>query len=65
MKRAFEVMKTEMDQIRERWEQVQSRLVLEVEHTNKENAGLTQAITDQNAELDKVRKEQEAAVRRH
>jgi chromosome segregation ATPase len=65
MTRAFEVMKTEMDQLRERWEQVQSRLVAEVERTNEENTGLKQAMTDQNAELDKVRKERDAAVCRH
>jgi predicted nucleic acid-binding Zn-ribbon protein len=58
-------MKTDMDQLWERWEQVQSRLVSEVERTNGENARLTQAMTDQNAELDKVRKERDAAVRRH
>jgi chromosome segregation ATPase len=51
MTRAFEVMKTEMDQIRERWQQirerwqqVQARLVSEVERTNEENTGLKQAI---------------------
>jgi hypothetical protein len=65
MTRAFEVMKTEMDQIRERWKQVQARLVSEVERTNEENTGLKQAMTVRNAELDKVRQEREAAIRRH
>jgi chromosome segregation ATPase len=63
--KAFEVMKTEMDQIRERWEQVQSRSVAKVECTNEENIGLKQAMTVQNAELEKVRQEREAAIRRH
>jgi hypothetical protein len=31
-------MKTDMEQLRERWERVQSRLVAEVERTNEENA---------------------------
>jgi chromosome segregation ATPase len=65
MTRAFEVMKTEMDQIRERWEQVQAWLVSEVERTNEENTRLKQAMTVQNAELDKVRQEREVAIRRH
>jgi chromosome segregation ATPase len=65
MTRAFEVMKMDMDQLREHWEQVQSQLVAEVERTNEENTGLKQAMTNQNAELDKVRKERDAVVRRH
>jgi chromosome segregation ATPase len=40
-------MKTDMEQLRERWEKVQSRLVAEVERTNAENARLTQAMSDQ------------------
>jgi hypothetical protein len=65
MTRAFKVMKTEMDQIRERWKQVQARLVSEVERTNEENNGLKQAMIVRNAELDKVKQEREAAIRRH
>jgi hypothetical protein len=65
MTRAFEVMKTTIDQIRERWKQVQARLVSEVERTNEENTGLKQAMTVRNAELDKVRQEQEVAICRH
>jgi hypothetical protein len=34
-------MKTYMEQLRERWKLVQSRLVAEVERTNAENARLT------------------------
>jgi hypothetical protein len=65
MTRAFEVMKIEMDQIREWWQQVQARLVSKVERTSEENTGLKQAITVRNAELDKVRQEREATIRRH
>jgi hypothetical protein len=39
--------------------------VSEVERTNEENTRLKQAMTDQNAEIDKVRKERDAAVHRH
>jgi chromosome segregation ATPase len=65
MEKAFDGMKTDMDQLRKRWEQVQSRLVAEVERTNTENARLHQVMSDQQAELDKVRKERESAERRH
>jgi chromosome segregation ATPase len=65
MEKAFDGMKTDIDQLRKRWEQVQARLVAEVERTNAENAGLNQAMTEQQAELDKARKEREAAERRH
>jgi uncharacterized protein YigA (DUF484 family) len=54
-----------MEQLRKRWEQVQSRLVAEVERTNTENARLNQAMSDQQAELDKARKERDAAESRH
>jgi alkanesulfonate monooxygenase SsuD/methylene tetrahydromethanopterin reductase-like flavin-dependent oxidoreductase (luciferase family) len=37
---AFEVMKADLDKTRERWKQVQARLVSEVERTNEENTGL-------------------------
>jgi hypothetical protein len=40
-------MKTDMEQLRERWELVQSRLEAEVERTNAENARLTRAMSDQ------------------
>jgi hypothetical protein len=40
-------MKTDMEQLRERWEQVQSWLVAEVERTNTENVRLTQTMSDQ------------------
>jgi autotransporter translocation and assembly factor TamB len=44
---------------------VQAWLVAEVERTNVENARLHQAMTDQQAELDKARKERDTAERRH
>jgi chromosome segregation ATPase len=62
---AFEVMKSDLENTWERWKQVQARLVAEVEHTNEENARLKQAMTVQNTELEKVRKERDAAIRRH
>jgi chromosome segregation ATPase len=65
MEAAFAGMKTDMEQLRKRWEQVQSRLVAEVECTNAENARLNQAMSDQQAEVDKARKEQDAAESRH
>jgi hypothetical protein len=65
MEKALEAMKTDMDQLRKRWEQVQDRLVAEVERTNAENARLHQAMSNQQAELDKDRKERDAAERRH
>jgi uncharacterized protein YdhG (YjbR/CyaY superfamily) len=65
MEKAFDVMKTDMDQLRKRWEQVQSWLVAEVEPTNAENVRQNKVMKDQQAELDKVRKERDAAVRRH
>jgi phage shock protein A len=65
MEKAFDGMKTDMDQLRKWWEQVQSRLVAEVERTNAENDRLNQAMKDQHAELDKARKERDAAIRRH
>jgi hypothetical protein len=65
MEKAFDGMKTDMDQLQKRWEQVQARLVAEVERTNAENAGLHQVMSDQQAELDKERKEREAAECRH
>jgi regulator of replication initiation timing len=65
MEKAFDGMKTDMDQLRKRWEQVQAWLVAEVQHTNTENARLHQVMSDQQAELDKERKEREAVKRRH
>jgi chromosome segregation ATPase len=65
MEKAMDGMKTDMEQLRKRWEQVQARLVAEVEHTNAENARLNQAMSDQNAELDRPRRERDAAERRH
>jgi hypothetical protein len=62
---AFAGTKTDMEQLRKRWEQVQSRLVAEVERTNAENTRLNQAMSDQQAELDKARKERDAAESRH
>jgi chromosome segregation ATPase len=58
-------MKTDMEHLRKRWEQVQSRLVAEMERTNAENVRLNQAMSDQQAELDKARKERDAAESRH
>jgi regulator of replication initiation timing len=55
-------MKTDMEQLRERWELIQSRLVAEVERTNEENARLTQALSDQQA---KAQQERDAAKSRH
>jgi hypothetical protein len=65
MEKAFDGMKTDMEQLRRRWEQVQSWLVAEVERTNAENARLNQAVSDQHVELDKARRERDAAERRH
>jgi DNA repair exonuclease SbcCD ATPase subunit len=65
MEKAFDGMRTDMEQLRKRWEQVQARLVAKVERTNAENARLHQAMSDQQAELDKARKERDAAERRH
>jgi hypothetical protein len=62
---AFEVMKADLDKTRERWKQVQARLVSEVERTNEENTGLKLAMTVRNAEIDKVKQERDAAIRRH
>jgi multidrug resistance efflux pump len=39
--------------------------VAEVEHTNAENTRLTQAMSDQQAEVEKARKERDAAESRH
>jgi hypothetical protein len=39
--------------------------VAEVERNNAENARLNQAMTDQHVELNKARKERDAAERRH
>jgi hypothetical protein len=47
-------MKADMEQLRERWEFVQSRLVAEVEHTNEENARLAQAMLDHREEVEKA-----------
>jgi chromosome segregation ATPase len=58
-------MKADMEQLRERWELVQSRLVAEVERTNEENARLAQAMSDHRKEMEKARKERDAAERRH
>jgi chromosome segregation ATPase len=65
MEKALDGMKTDMEQLRKRWEQVQAPLAAEVERTNAENARLHQAMSDQQAELDKERKEREVAERRH
>jgi chromosome segregation ATPase len=56
MEKALNGMKTDMEQQRKRWKQVQARLVAEVERTNAENAGLHQAMSEQQAELDKARR---------
>jgi uncharacterized protein YlxW (UPF0749 family) len=64
MEAAFAGMKTDMEQLRKQWEQVQSRLVAEVERTNAENARLNQTMSDQQAEVDKARKERDAAESR-
>jgi uncharacterized protein YukE len=58
-------LKADMEQLRERWEQVQPRLVAEVERTNEENTRLTQAMSTHRAELEKVRKEQDEIERRY
>jgi hypothetical protein len=58
-------MKTDMEQLRERCELVQSRLVAEVERTNEENTRLTQALSDQQVEVAKAQKERDAAESRH
>jgi predicted nucleic acid-binding Zn-ribbon protein len=65
MSNAFEVMKTELEQNKERWKQIQTRLVAEVERTNEENGWLKQAMASRNAETDKLKQERDVAVRRH
>jgi arginine deiminase len=65
MEAAFAGMKTDMEQLRKRWEQVEFWLVAEVERTNAENARLNQAMSDQQAEVNKARKERDAAESRH
>jgi chromosome segregation ATPase len=47
MEKAMDGMRTDMEQLRKRWEQVQARLMAEVECTNAENARLHQAMPDQ------------------
>jgi chromosome segregation ATPase len=64
MSDAFEVIKAELDESKERWKEVQTRLVAEVERTNEENGRLKQAIASQNAEMGKLKSERDAAVRR-
>jgi predicted nucleic acid-binding Zn-ribbon protein len=65
MSEAFEVMKTELEQNKERWKQIQTRLVAEVERTNEESGRLKQAMASRNAETDKLKQERDAAVRCH
>jgi chromosome segregation ATPase len=66
MEASFASMKTDMEQLRKRWEQVQSRLVAEVERTNAQNqARLNQAMSDHQAKLDKAWKERDVAERQH
>jgi chromosome segregation ATPase len=65
MSDAFEVMKAELDQIKDRWTEIQTRIVAEVEHTNAENIRLQQVITSRDAETGKLRSERDAAVPRH
>jgi hypothetical protein len=65
MKATITDMRADMEQLRERWEQVQPRLVAEVERTNEENTRLTQAMSAHQAELEKARKEREEAERRY
>jgi predicted nucleic acid-binding Zn-ribbon protein len=65
MSDAFEVIKAELDQSKERWTEIQTRLVAEVERTNAENVRLQQAIMSRDAEMGKLKSEWDAAVRRH
>jgi uncharacterized protein YlxW (UPF0749 family) len=63
MKATITDMRADMEQLRERWEQVQPRLLAEVERTNEENNRLTQAMSTHQAELEKARKERDEAER--
>jgi chromosome segregation ATPase len=65
MSNAFEVMNVDMEKNKERWKQIQTRLVTEVERTNEENARLKQAMTSWNAATDRLKQECDEAVRRH
>jgi uncharacterized protein YukE len=61
MKATITDMRADMEQLREKWERVQPRLVAEVERTNEENTRLTQAMSTHQAELEKARREREEA----
>jgi predicted nucleic acid-binding Zn-ribbon protein len=65
MSDAFKVIKAELDQSKERWTEVQTQLVVEVECTNEENGRLKQAMASRNVEMGKLKSERDAAVRRH
>jgi hypothetical protein len=49
MSDAFKVMHTKLEKNKEQWKQIQTRLVAEVERTNKENERLKQAMASRNA----------------
>jgi chromosome segregation ATPase len=61
----FEVMNVELEKNKERWKQIQTRPVTEVERTNEENARLKQAMTSPNAATEKLKQERDEAVRGH
>jgi predicted nucleic acid-binding Zn-ribbon protein len=65
MSDAFEVQNTEMQKSKETWKRIQTRLVAEVERTNKENGKLKQAVESRNVETGKLKQERDAAVRRN
>jgi chromosome segregation ATPase len=53
----FEVMKSELEKNKERWKQIQTQLLAEVERTNEENERLKQAMASRNAETDRLKQE--------
>jgi hypothetical protein len=53
-----------LDESKECWKEVQTRLVAEVERTIEENGRLKQATASRNAEIGKLKSEGDAAVRR-
>jgi chromosome segregation ATPase len=65
MSDTFEVIKAELDETKERWKEVQTRLVVEVERNNEENGRLKQDMVSGNVETGNLKSERDAAVRRH
>jgi FtsZ-binding cell division protein ZapB len=65
MSDVFEVQNAEIQKSKETWKLIQTRLVAEVERTNKENGKLKQAVESWNAETGKLKQERDAAVQWH